>query len=347
MFFRSKTYDVVGLGRSYVDVFCSVPKGFAERFGLLSGNGLRVSTARLQDILREASASGVEYIPGGSVANTMAGVASLGGKAGFFGKFLRDRYGKVFARDMKARGIDLLCKPESGVEHSLYAPALCIIVQEPDEKTYMAYDPGCSDNFSARDFAKTDFSKIGYFVVETHSLRDSPFRNDIVEAVKKARTQGCKSVFTLHDISSWWLHQDLAKDVIAPLADIILCSREEMKEFKNIQPIPVDGRQLVITTLEADGSYAHTGEGLVHVPTRKAAKIKNAVGAGDQYLAGLLVGLARGMPLKKSMELATQNAVAILQERGARPHITARPTADHRNLLGRHVRRAAALPVMR
>ncbi len=316
-----------------MDAFCYVPQGFAAGFEIPAESGLRVTPERLQEILKAASDHGVTFLPGGSVANTMAGVAALGGKAGYFGKFFSDELGKRFAKDLKIRGIDLLCKPASGIEHSIYTPALCVILVEPDKISYMAYNPGCADNFSAKDFEKFDFARAKYFLIETHSLRDSPFRQDMLDTIKLAKAKGCKIVFALHDIGTWWAHKDLATDIVGPLADIILCSHNEMKEFVAVQPLPINKEQLVVTTLGVEGSRAQLCGRTIHMPASSNIDIENSIGAGDQYLAGLLIGLSHDMPLEKCMELAMLNAEAVLEERGARPSFSARPAFNLKHLL--------------
>lgn len=334
MFASRKKYDVVGLGRSYVDIVCQAPQGFAKSLKIPEDGGFHVSPEDLKKIQNNVLLKNAELMPGGAVANTLAGLSALGGTVGFFGKFLKEEMGDFFGRDLRSRGIDLLCEPSVGIEHNFLTPAVCLILEEPDNKTHMVYNPGCADYFRAADFSKFDFADASYFVIESHSLRNSPLQSDVIKAIQTAKSKGCKIVFTLHDTQSWLMHRDLAREVVAPMADLILGTREEMKGFKEVVPIPQREDQLVVTTKDVYGSFSHLNEKITEMPTQEVLSIGNSVGAGDQYLAGLLMGLVRGMPLEKCMELATQCAISIIKERSARPKIRSRPKRDLKYLLG-------------
>jgi sugar/nucleoside kinase (ribokinase family) len=310
-----RKYAAVGAGRAYTDVIAEVPPKLLDDFCVPLNGGRRCHEAVLRQI--QARLPVPQWLPGGPAANTMAGIAALGLKAGFFGKVMRDLPGEAFLADFRFRGVDLCCPP-----YGRNGPlsATCLVLLTPDGSRSFAFHPGCADEFTPADFAGFDFSQAEHFLVEAHALMDSPARAVLNAAITAAHRHGCRVAVNLQGMESWDGIESVVRDIIAGRADIIVGNETEQEAFSAIVPWKrLQADQIAVMTRGPDGAVAQCGADYIRAGAEAPARFVSSVGAGDQFIAGLLAGLALGRDLKASLTLAAQTAGAVLEEQGVRP----------------------------
>ncbi len=306
-------FDVVGVGRAYTDIIAKVSPTFLKKHAIPNDAGKRFSPSELIAIKKELF--GAELLQGGVVANTMCGVSALGGHAGFFGKVANDVAGKASIQSFAARDIPLLCDP---ADPKAEMSATCLVLTTNDGSRSFAYDCGCADNFTDKDFSRFDFNNASFFLVEGHLLATSPAAQFMQKIVSQVKKTACRVAITLSDVSEWPFDVHSLNEQV----DIVIGNAKEIECFRKAasQSTTPQG-QIEVVTAGANGAYAKQEDLKVSVEAVAPRVWVNSVGAGDQFAAGLLMGLARRYDLKKSMLLGASCASAVLEEIGARPSV--------------------------
>lgn len=311
----SKNFNVVAAGRAYTDIIARVPVEFLKAYQIPIDGGRKGSVAELKKIQERLSQT--QMIAGGPSANTVATIASLGGKAGFFGKIYNDEAGQIFLEDFRQRGVELCCNPNS---QSFKMSATCLVLLTDDKRSF-AINHGCSDNFSAPDFDNFDFSNADFFLIEAHLLTSPIAKPAIVGAMERAENKS-RLVVNLHGIRQWSISAEMAQHIYSK-SDIIIGNKDEQAAFAqtiNLLQLPQRASPTIITTNGANGAeIMQFNNTYCHIAAEAPRVFVSSVGAGDAFTAGFLFGLSSGMNEKESMRYAVQTATAILEETGARP----------------------------
>jgi sugar/nucleoside kinase (ribokinase family) len=307
----NKNYTLAAIGTAYIDIQAPVSVDFLDRFKLPIGSGAAASFATLNDIIRHLDAP--LFLPGGPSANTAAGVAAFGHPVKFFGKVAEDSAGKVFVQDLIARGIDAGC--EIIVPSATNSPLCAVLITPNGERTF-AWNSGCADAFSSQDFVDFDFTQTRFLLAEHFLIPQSPC---LLDALQRAAAAGCTTIinmqgFTTEDADPEWI-----RSILMPSVDIVIGNQLEMKVFRQIVATPTTPQQAFVTTKGENGAEFQTREQTIQVPARKPRILTNTVGAGDQFIAGLIYGLTEGFPVEQAMECGVRAATSILESIGARP----------------------------
>ncbi|MFA6280533.1 MAG: PfkB family carbohydrate kinase [Bdellovibrionales bacterium] len=307
-------FDVVGIGRSYVDVIASAP------YALLNDHDIPLDTGRFFDAQQikeiQAKLKSPQHFSGGAIPNTIAGVAALGARAGYFGNVADDDLGRTFSDDLAERKIDdLASNPLTG---NLLSGTCIVLLTEGGERSF-ALHKGCVDHFNPADFSAFDFSSTRYLLVGGNLLSNAETADIIANALEQAATTSCKIVITVSEVRNWQGRETYANDIVARHADILVGNETEMQALFAITGEITDPEKIILTTKGAQGSCArHAGKTLSHRAMPHACFV-NSLGAGDQFLAGFLKAQTLGWPVDKSLRLATRCADAIIAENEARP----------------------------
>ena len=312
------TYDVVGIGRAYIDVIGHAPLSLLEKYGIPLGTGRYFEVEDIQDIL--AQLEGRTICPGGVTPNTLAGLAALGAKVGIFGKVAKDPSGEVYLKDLADRGIVSVCSPV-GVGAPLSGTCV-VLLTEGGERSF-ALNSGCADDYTWDDFESFDFATSRYFLVYTKFLTDAVSVDVIARAIKKAAATPCQIVFSLSEVRDWSQCLDQLHGVVLPHASILIGNEAENEAFLNAAGSRYDGTTLLVTTLGARGAKAEQAGAVVNVPACANVEAVSSLGAGDQFLAGFLQARGAGKSLPESLELATRCAAEIMGTIEARPSVDA------------------------
>jgi sugar/nucleoside kinase (ribokinase family) len=313
-----KTYDVVGLGSAIVDAIAHADDSFLDEWGIDKGGMTLIDQDRAEALY--AAMPPASETSGGSAANTVAGVASFGGRAAFIGTVRDDQLGDIFRHDIRASGV------EFDVPASTEGPstARCLILVTPDAQRSMSTYLGIS---SLVDPANVDESLVAdaKVVYCEGYLWDMP---QTIEAIKKAfdraREAGGKVSFALSDGMCVDRHRADFLRLVEERVDLLfaneseICSLYEVDDFDAALQAVRDRCEVAVLTRSAKGSVVVTADE-VHVVDADPVEVVDTTGAGDLYAAGFIHGYTRGRDLRTCARLASAAAAEVISHLGARP----------------------------
>jgi len=315
--YDAPTFDVCAVGNAIVDVLAPCDPAFLTAQGLTPGSMQLVDAAQ-SAALYAAMAAGVEA-SGGSAGNTVAGIGSFGGRAAYIGKVADDVLGGVFTHDIRAAGVAFDTPVLPGA-----ATGACMINVTPDGQRTMCTFLGAANQLEAADIDATVIGASAIVYLEGYLFDPAPARAAF-EAAAAAHAAGRKVAITLSDtfVVARWRAELLA--FIAASADIVLANEGELAALFETDDFDAAASQLAsmvdvaaITRGEA-GSEIVCGEVRVTIAAVPVAKVVDTTGAGDQYAAGFLLGLARGLSLEDSGKLGSLAAAEVIAHWGPRP----------------------------
>ena len=311
------TLDVVGIGNALVDVLSHEEHAFIEENSLVKGAMTLIETDRVTE-LYDAMGPGIE-VSGGSAANTVAGVASFGGRAAYMGKVFDDQLGLVFAHDMRANGVVFRSEPATDG----LPTGRCLIVVTPDaERTLNTY-LGASSDFGPDDVDE-ELVAAGRITYLEGYLFDRPQAKAAYwRASDLAHAAGRKVALTLSDTFCVERHLDEWRSLVVDAVDILFANENELVALYGVDLEPAIERVraevgLSCVTRGAKGSLLVTADGVVEVPA-EPANVVDTTGAGDLYASGVLYGICQDLPLAECGRLGSIAASAVIGHTGARP----------------------------
>ena len=313
------TLDVVGIGNALVDVLSHEAESFVAEHDLVKGSMTLIDTDRVST-LYDAMGPGVE-VSGGSAANTVAGVASFGGAAGYLGKVADDQLGTVFAHDMRAQGVVFRSPP------AVDGPSTgrCLIVVTPDaERTLHTY-LGASAHFGPEDVDDELVAAARITFLEGYLFDRPEAKAAYWKASEIAHAAGRQVALTLSDTFCVERHLDEWRPLVAEAVDVLFANEEELQVFFSDLPFDRAVEELrglvgvACVTMGARGSLIVTPEETVEVPAEPVDQVVDTTGAGDLYAAGVLYGLSQQLPLDECGRLGSVAASEVISHTGARP----------------------------
>lgn len=313
------TFDVVGLGNAIVDVISRQDDAFLEQWGI-NKDAMNLIEEDRADALTDASVNALET-SGGSGANTIAGIASLGGKAAYIGKVADDRLGKVFKDDMATIGVPFDTSPLVDGP----ATARSIIFVTPDGKRSMNTFLGASVEFSPADVDKGTVEASGILHLEGYLFDKEVAKAAFVHAAEIAHAAGRKVSLTLSDSFCVDRHRDSFRQLIRTQVDILFANEEELlslyetRDFDAAVEMLRAETGLAAITRSEKGSVVIGDGDPIAVPAEPVGEVVDTTGAGDQYAAGFLFGIARGLPLATCAKLGHIAAAEVISHYGPRP----------------------------
>lgn len=321
-------FDVVGIGSAIVDVLAHAEDSFLSKHDAAKGTMLLWSEESQSDALYKDIGPAVEA-SGGSAANTMAGIASFGGKPAFIGKTKDDQLGKIFAHDIQAVGVHYETVPLS----EGLATARCIILVTPDAQRTMFTYLGASGSLSATDMNKDLIGASKVLYIEGYQWDLPETKKAIVSACETAKRSGGKVALTLSDPFVVERHRNDLFDLVNQHVDIIFANEIEITTLFRSNSFDeaveaIDGRvEIAALTRGAEGAVTVTKDKLIQTPASPVGKIIDTTGAGDLYAAGFLFGYTRGDDLKTCANLGALAAGEVISHLGARPEVSLKDLA--------------------
>ena len=323
--------DLVAIGNAIVDVIAPAEDAFLEAQALRKGAMTLIDDQRAA-LLYAAMAPGVET-SGGSAGNTVAGVASLGGKAAFVGKVADDLLGEVFAHDIEAIGATFKTPRLEGA-----ATGRSLINVTPDAHRTMATFLGAANQLSPSDVDESQIGRAFAVYLEGYLFDPPPAREAFVKAAFAAHAAGRKVAMTLSDVFvvERWRNELLG---FLDHIDVVFANETELKALYQTDDFVAALDKLAervgvcAVTRSEQGSVVRTGEETHVVPAVPIAQVIDTTGAGDQYAAGFLFGLARGKPLDQCGALGALCAWEVIGHYGPRPQTSLEKLAKDRGLL--------------
>ncbi|HEX8639942.1 MAG TPA: adenosine kinase [Allosphingosinicella sp.] len=321
--------DVLAIGNAIVDVIAEAGDDFLEAEGLTKGS-MRLIDAGEATRLYQRMAARLER-SGGSAANTAAGVAALGGRAGFIGQVAPDQLGEVFSDDIRAAGVEFTTAPRDfGVP-----TARCLILVTPDAQRTMNTFLGASQHLPVTALDERQIADAAILYLEGYLWDPEEPRYAMIKAIDVARGAGRKVAFTLSDTFCIDRHRAGFNQLIdGGKVDILFANEAEIQALSGVPHLETavaavkDKVATLVVTRSEKGAIALAGAERAEVPAEPVGAVVDTTGAGDLFAAGFLAGQAQGRSLEQSLRIGAIAAAEVISHYGARPE------ADLRALVG-------------
>ncbi|MCP5026680.1 MAG: adenosine kinase [Actinomycetia bacterium] len=310
---------IVGIGNAIVDVIAESEPAFLASQGLVPGSMNLIDSDRAHE-LYDLMGPAIET-SGGSVGNTMAGIASLGGSAAFIGKVRDDQLGEVFAHDMRASGVGFGATP--GTEGPATARSLILVTS--DAQRTMNTFLGISSLLSPDDVDAELCSAAPTVFCEGYLWDVDIAKEAMLKAMGANVGGGGRPALTLSDTFCVERHHAEFRNLVAGPIDILFANiheAEALYETDDLDAIVAEVRTqvgLACITKGAEGSLLVTPDVVVEIQAHAVDELVDTTGAGDQYAAGVLHGLVRGYRLEVCGALGSMAAAEVISHYGPRP----------------------------
>jgi len=309
---------VVGIGNALVDVIATATDGFLTAHDLVKGSMALIDTDRAEE-LYGAMGPAVET-SGGSAANTMAGLASLGGRGAFLGRVRDDQLGAVFAHDIRAVGVEYPCEPA----HDGPPTGRCLIVVTPDAQRTMSTYLGSSSDLAPADIDEDVVARAQVTYLEGYLFDRDSAKEAFEKAAAVAHTAGARVALALSD--SFCVQRFTAefRDLVDGVVDILFGNEDELAMLYDTDHdsalAEAEARcEIVALTRGPRGCTIAAGGKRHDVPAHHVPRVRDTTGAGDLFAAGFLHGLTTGQDHVTSAQLGSLAAAEVIGHMGARP----------------------------
>ena len=317
-------YDVVGLGNAMVDVLARVGDGFLKERSLPKGNMILVDAVKAGEIYKDLDPE--RQVSGGSAANTVAGIASLGGTPAFIGKIHNDELGQIFKRDIGVAGVDFYTTPLTEGPST----GRSIVLITPDAERSMFTYLGAATNISKKDVDENKISSAKVLYLEGYLWDEKYAKQAMLKACYLARKHNKKIALSLSDKLCVERHRRQFMPLIKKYVDILFANEEEVKAlyekedlFEILETIKHDVNIAAITRNDK-GSVVVNGRTKTFVEAEKVEYVVDSTGAGDLYAAGFLYGYTTNRTLGTCALIGSIAAAEIISHYGARPEVSLR-----------------------
>lgn len=311
--------DVVGVGNALVDVISIESDDFIEEHGLVKGS-MRLIEPDEAVRLYEAMGPGLE-MSGGSAANTLAGLASLGGRGGFIGRVRDDQLGNVFAHDVRAVGVEFPVPPAT-----TGAPTgRSLIVVTPDAQRTMNTLLGAASELGPDDVDESFVARGKVTYLEGYLFDREAAGEAFIKAAAAAHAAGNRVALTLSDSFCVERFLEGFRILVSDVVDILfgnedeLCLLYETDDAQVALAAAEKACELVVMTRGAAGSLVSDRGSRVAVEAEPVPRVVDTTGAGDLFAAGFLFGITHGHDLATSARLGSVAAAEVISHVGARP----------------------------
>ncbi len=310
-------YDVYGVGNALVDIQARVSDELLDELKFPKGAMTLVEEQTQLSVLEALQGASISRCAGGSAANTMLGVADLGGTAAYAGKVGNDSLGEFCLEDMRRMGVTIEVPPAGGVTGT------CVVLITEDAQRTMLTNLGVSSTLGPDDIESAEIQKAKYVYVEGYLFTGDTQREAALKAIDLAKQHDVPVAFTVSDPFLIDQYRDEFWRLIEGPVDLLFCNLQEAQSLTG-KSDPIDCAQvihehakLLALTLGENGSLLMQ-EGQAIPIEGVAVEAIDTTGAGDMYAAGLLYGITNGLTLKQSGHLASHAAARIVGQLGAR-----------------------------
>jgi adenosine kinase len=313
-------YDVLGIGNAIVDVIARTDDDFLARQSMHKGTMALIDEARAAAIY-DAMGPAVE-VSGGSAANTIAGVASLGSRAAFVGKVKDDELGRVFAHDIRAAGVAYETPPASTGPST----ARCYVLVTADGERTMNTYLGAAQDLHPNDIDADAVAAAGITYLEGYLWDPPKAKEAFLKAAEIAHGAERDVALTLSDAFCVDRYRAEFRNLIrSGTVDLVFANERELHslyetaDFDTALGALRNDAKLAVVTRSEKGCLVVSREETAAVPASPVARVVDATGAGDLFAAGFLVGLSRGTDYRSAARLGALAAAEVIQHLGARP----------------------------
>ena len=315
----TKTYQVVGIGNAVSDVISQSSDTFLDHMGIEKGIMQLVERERAE-VLYAAMEGRVET-PGGSVANTLAGLGMLGAKTAFIGRVADDVLGKTYASVLADEGTAF---PNPPVQGASLPTSRSMIFVSPDGERSMNTYLGISSEVSAQDVPLDVATQCDVLFLEGYLFDKDPGKEAFRTAADAAVGAGAQAGISLSDPFCVDRHRDDFKALIRDNLSFVIGNEAELRSLYEVDSVDAaleaaaEDCALVVCTRSGDGVSILQNGTLVDVPVQKVVPV-DATGAGDQFAAGFIYGLITGADLQTCGQMGCTAAAEVISHIGPRP----------------------------
>jgi sugar/nucleoside kinase (ribokinase family) len=320
--------DVLCIGNAIVDVIANAGDDFLTKEGLVKGS-MRLIDAEEAERLY-AHMGPAHQVSGGSAGNTAAGVAALGGRAGFIGQVAPDQLGQFYRHDLTATGVEFIT-PATNVGEPT---ARSMILVTPDGHRTMNTFLGAAQHLPPAALDEAQIRDAAILYLEGYLWDPETPRSAMVRAIEVAREAGRMVAFTLSDTFCVDRHRDgFTKLIDDGQIDILFANQAEIEAMAGVAHLDsavgafADKVETLVVTRSEDGALATRGGERAEVPAQPIQELVDTTGAGDLFAAGFLLRTARGRSLEDCLRLGANCAAEVIQHYGARPEANLRALA--------------------
>ncbi len=314
----SSAVQLLGISNAIVDILSHVDYEFLDRVDAAPGTMTLIDEGRADEVYGMMGPATEKS--GGSVANSVAVFASLGGQAAYVGRVADDQFGRVFQHDMRSLGIDMRVPP-APAERST---ARCYVLITPDgQRTMQTYLGACTE-LGLGDVDAGTIGQPGIVLLEGY-IFDLPEGPDVARlAIETVRRQGGRVALSLSDTLCVERHRAVFRELVEDEVDIVFADEEEI--YQLFATDSIDGvmseasmlQGLFVVTRSEQGSVVINGDEFIRQAAFPVDKVVDTTGAGDTYTAAFLAGLVRGEPLERCARIASWCGARVIQQVGAR-----------------------------
>lgn len=314
-----KSYDVVGIGNAIVDVLVQADDDLIANFELTKGTMALVDEAQAERLYASVG-PGLET-SGGSAANTLAGVAQLGGRAGFIGRVRNDQLGGIFSHDIRSVG----ARFDTPAATEGPSTARCLILVTPDAQRTMCTYLGASVGLDPADLDLEMVAQAKVLYLEGYLWDSDEAKAAFIAAAEVARAHGGEVALSLSDAFCVERHRESFQELVDGHVDILFANEMEITALYKANSFEeaadqVRGRcKLAALTRSEQGSVVLNGSGTHSIAPFQLGPLLDTTGAGDLYAAGFLHAYTQGQAVEACGRLGSLCAGQVVTQLGPRP----------------------------
>ena len=306
--------EILGIGNAIVDVICKVEDNFLKKNSLVKSTMKLVNENEFKKLLSNLKIE--ETVSGGSIANSIVGLAQLNNKVGFIGKINQDELGNKYEEGLKKEKVEYFYKKK--IEK--IPTGTCLILITPDSERTMCTFLGIAGQIDEDDIDANAIKKSKITFLEGYLWDEGNPK----KALEKAIINSNKVTMSLSDKFCVDRHKKSFLDLVKNKLDITFANEQEIislldaKNFNEVIEFSKQIKKTIVITRGKNGSIVVKNSEVIECESNKNLKIKDLTGAGDLFAAGFFHGQINGLSTKQSLEKGTEMASKIIQKIGAR-----------------------------
>jgi len=310
----NKQKSILGIGNALIDVLINISDDTVlKKFGLPKGSMTLVDAILSEEIKRETKIHNRIIQTGGSAANTIHGIAKLGGKCGYIGKISDDEFGDFYLEDFKKNQINThFYFSETGTGHATG------LISPDSERTFGTY-LGAAMELTAEEMTHEIFQDYGILHIEGYLVQNHAL---IEAAMKIAKENGLLVSIDMASFNIVEANLDFLHEIIRKYVDIVFANEEEALAFTGKNPEEALAEiagicKIAIVKLGANGSMIKIGDRVIRIKAMTAKSI-DTTGAGDIYASGFLYALSENFDLEVAGKIGSLLAGNVVEVMGAK-----------------------------
>ena len=305
---------ILGIGNAIVDVICKVEENFITRNKLTKSTMKLVDETEFKKLLSNLKIE--ETVSGGSVANSIVGLAQLGNKVGFIGKVSDDDLGNKYEEGLKKENVQFFYSKKK----EAIPTGTCLILITPDSERTMVTFLGTAGKINESDIDESAVKNSEILFLEGYLWDEGEPKKAFEKAINNAN----KVAMSLSDLFCVERHKPNFLELVKNKLDITFANEQEImslidvKKFDDVISFAKETNKLIIITRGEKGAIAINKNEIEECSAKKNLQIKDLTGAGDLFAGGYLHGFINNKSTKESLETATEMSSKVIQIIGAR-----------------------------